>query len=537
MSLQDIADCMKGGVGPDASESIKGKLLRTCKSAATSLGAEFFIDAGLNTYQAAITIRGAVLELIDDIKHVVRIATARGFILPESPFEMLEQLNSNRRIFDAIGIQNPGVLVSNASKLAAVTTAYNEGKVTFERKPAYQLSSYEVSVDGLAPQSGDALVDILGYQPDADYIKRKRALDSLAKLDFTKRRPYILFTADYDGAVLIAWSRMHDASGYKITKRDVFSMVDFPVAILENDRLVAESKTLLTDDRVFQILSFYDWLDVDDVLMYIDRSLGPDSLFSFRISGLQRKAPGSPFIFDVPTTSLFMSPAIVDQITSAVNVEAERFNRDPALISPYPALAEAIYGDPSLGWMLAGCNTVAAIRRNDAVDLIRSIGFVGSTVEGLISAGRSGRLVTPQDLNTVANGIEDSVASYGISQTIITVLDGLGLTEFISGKDNTNVPSALTIDNVTSGLGRILSLIDPVTATLDTKLLISLFGNPSQKPVGRSTVAMTIQKSTPGIPLEEVIGAETIDLTTHEGIGRLVQIIRTVYDFYPGALT
>lgn len=537
MSLQDIADCMKGGIGSDVPPTILGKFLDACRAAASDLDVEFFLDSGLNTYQAASTIRGAVLERISNIGEVIKIASSRGFVLPSSPFQTLEQINLRRRIFNPLVIELQDTLLEAAAKLSRVTVEYNDGKISFERKPAYQLTSYEVSVDGLVPQSGDALVDILGYQPDADFIKRKRALDSLAKLDFTKRKPYMLFTADYDGSVLIAWSKMPDASGYRVSKRDVFAGVKAPDSIVSNDEIMKQTKLLLEDDRVYQVLSFYDWLDHSDVMMYVDRTLNPDSLYSFRVSGVQKKAPGTPFIFDVPTSALFMSPALVDQVATAVRAEAQSFGRDPSLISPYPALAEAVYGDPSLGWMLAGCNTVAAIRRDDTRDFIRSLSFIGSTVDGLISAGRSGKLVVPSDIGTVSRSVEDSVAAFGISQTITAVLDGLGLTEFISGKDDALTAGAVGLDRSTSSLARVLSVIDPATATLDPKVLLSTLSNPIQNIKSKVTIKFAVARTSSGIPIEDVIGTEVIDLTTHEGIGRLVQILRTVYDFYPGALS
>src|SRR5690606_3260161 len=116
---------------------------------------------------------------------------------------VLERLNARRTLFSPIDVPDPQALLQAASQLSRIAVGYADGSITFERRPAYQLSSYEVSVDGLSPQSGDALVDILGYQPDGDFIKRKRALDSLARVDFTKRKPYLLFTADFDGGALV----------------------------------------------------------------------------------------------------------------------------------------------------------------------------------------------------------------------------------------------------------------------------------------------------------------------------------------------
>lgn len=540
MSLQDIADCMKGGIQPDADPNTIYDFKQACFRAATDMKIDLFIDGGVSTYQVGMIVRGAVLERIAHIAEMSRVALARGFLLPDNPFVELDRLNRYRRLFDVLKLLSGKVLAMEkaALQLSQVTALYDAGEITFDRKPAYQLSSYEVSVDGLAPQSGDALTDILGYQPDGDFIKRKRALDSLSKLDFTKRQPYWMFTADFDGAALLCWSRMHDASGYKISRRDVFAMVDLPPVYLDNQNLVDSTKELMADDRFYQLLTFYDWLDHSDVFVYLDRSVTADTLYSFNVTGVQRKAPGTPFIFDVQTSALFFSPALAQQVQSFVDQEAEQFGRSASTISPYPALAQAIFGDPSYGWILAGLNTVAAVRRGDDADTVRALTFLGSTVDGLIAAGKSGKLVIPQDTGAVSKGVDNSISSFGISQTIISLLDGLGVTEFIAGKDDpTGTPTQDLVERSTSGLSRILAVIDPITATLDTNLLITSLSNQSQKLDAKGSFMQEIRAYSFGIPIDQAINKETLDLTTHDGISKLMQILRTLYDFYPGTVS
>jgi hypothetical protein len=70
---------------------------------------------------------------------------------------------------------------------------------------------------------------------------------------------------------------------------------------------------------------------------------------------------------------------------------------------------------------------------------------------------------------------------------------------------------------------------------LDTKLLVSSLSNPSPKADGKAQNVRPVLKSASGIPLDEAIQAEILDLTTYIGIGKLVSVLRTVYDFYPGA--
>lgn len=540
MSLQDIADCMKAGVQPDVDFDTIQAFLGCCLRSSADLTLNLYLDSGMNTYQTSMTVRAAVLERIEKIQEMMRVASSRGFILPTDPFIELNRLNQYRRLFDPLPLLSGQIelTLSSAAKLSEITALFISGDITFERKPAFQLTSYELSVDGSSPQSGDALTDILGYQPDGDFIKRKRALDSLAKLDFSKRRPYLLFTCDFDDAALVCWSRMHDASGYKISRRDVFATVDLPPVYLENKDLINETNGLMADDRFYQILTFYDWLDHSDVLAHVDRSVPADTLYSFTISGVQKRAPGTPFIFDVPAAPLFFSPSMAAAIQTAVEEEAARFKRNPQTISPFPALAQLVYGDSSYGWILAGVNVVESIRRGDSPDLTRAMSFIGSTVDGVSSAGQSGRLVIPKDIGSVTTNVENSISSYGVSQSIVSILDGLGMTEFISGKDDLfGTPTAAEVDKSTSGLSRILSVIDPATATIDTTLLVSTLSNHSLKLKGNASFTRVIQALTTGVPIDQAITAETIDLTTYSGIGRLVQVLRTIYDFFPGSLS
>lgn len=540
MSLQDIADCLKLGLSPGASSSLIDSLLNSCKKAAADLSVDYKISSNLNNYQRAVLIRAQIVQRIADISSMSQVALSRGFLIPDSPFPQIELINATRQVFVplSLSVNDQATMFKAAVDLSKITVDYKKGTITFERNPAWSISSYEVSVDGLAAQTGDPLVDILGYQPDGDYVKRKRALDSLAKLDFTKRKPYLLFTADFGDGTVVCWSKMHDASGYKISRHDVFTNSDLPDVFLDNSSVIASTQELLADDRFFQILSFYDWVDHNDVMAYVDPHPGANSLRAYTLSGLQKKSPGTPFIFDVPTNSLFFSPSIVLKLEAIMKEESAKLGRDPNTLSPYPSLSQAIYGDSGYGWILAGCNVIAAGRRGESEDTIRSLGFIGSTPGTIDSLGRAGKLVVPNNVGDVRAAVERSISSYGVSQTIISALDGVGMTEFISGKDDPKGISdnPQSADAATSGLSRILSAIDPATATLDPKLLASSTQSPSHKLFSKASFSKSISVVGHSVNLEEVLGDKTIDLTTYEGMGQLMDALRIIYDFYPGAL-
>jgi hypothetical protein len=532
--IQNLADTMKAGLGHDAEKSSITRFLNACAASAKQLKVDdYFLDSGTNDLQTAMIIRAIVMERIGHINEMITIALSRGYLLPDSPFLEIERINQSRSLFDEISIEyNPQVLMMNSAKeLSDITKQYKDGKITFDRKPAAQIASYEISVDGMAPQSGDALTDILGYQPDGDYVKRKRAIDSLLKLDFSKRKPYLLFTLETPtGGIVVCWGKMRDASGYTISRRDVFYGDDLPDLVKSNAGLTESTNDLLNDEQFFQALSFYDWTTARDVFAFVDDSIVRDTLYSYRISGIQKKAPASPFIFDVPMNALLFSPALLEVANASIREDFELFGRDPASVSPYPAIAKAVYGDTSLGWIIAGCNILASIRRNDPIDQIRANSYIGSTAERIFAEAKAGRLFIPSDVTKVQAAVESAVSSYGVSQTILSVLDGTGATNFVSGKDDPNGIQATqqSVEGSTGGLARILSAIDPETATLDPKLIV--VGGKGGGEANREIMSGGASAS-----IDDVIGTATIDLTTYVGIGRFMQLLRTLYDFYPGA--
>ena len=538
MSLQDIADCIKAGLPESSSPEDAKRFLDACKFAASEMKVDFWIDSGggISTIQTGMLIRGAILERISKIEEVLSIALSRGYLLPTSPFPLIEAVNRTRRIFQPLSwdFNTQALRLNAARELSEVTQAYLDGKVTFDRKPAAQLSSYDVSVDGISPQSGDPLADILGYQPDGDFVKRKRAIDSLSRLDFAKRKPYLLFTSDADDGITVCWSKMRDASGYFVTRRDVFAGTDLPSVYLSNSDLERSTKELLGDESFYQALSFYDWTGPNDVYAFTDVSVGDDTLYSYSISGVQKKAPASPFIFDVPLNSLLFTPVIVEEATRFIREEAERFSKDPSEMSPYPAISKALYGDPSFGWIIAGCNVLGSIRRGDSVDDVRANSYIGSRAERIFAEAREGRLFIPSDITTIQRNVESAISAFGVSQTILVILDGTGTTNFISGKDDPNgiQVTQSSIEGSTSGLARILSVIDPETATLDPRLITFTGTNQVHGFAIRSFDQKTSSPS-----FTEIVGEEVIDLTTFSGLNRFMQVLRLIYDFFPGAFS
>lgn len=553
MDCRQLADVIKGGITDASPQNTIATMFNICVAVATDLKVQWFIDSGVSNAQAANIIRGSILIHIERGIEVAAIGAARGYLLPSSPIPRFVEINRTRQLFaELVGVTQVerDRLVETVRDLVAVGHGYDAGTITFDRSSAAaQLSSFEISVDGMSKQSGDPLVDILGYQPDGDFVKRRRALDSLSKLDFSKRKPYLLFTADVitggrrENGTIVCWGKMRDAAGYNITKRDVFRIIDYPPINLSNEFLQQSTAELLGDPDFMQVLSFYDWVRPDDIVAFVDDANQSDTLYSYVIAGVQRRRPASTSIFDVAMNSLYLSPAQVEAVRTAITSELTDPKGGIDSVSPYPALAKVVYGDPGYGWILAGCNVLASRRRGDSIDQVRSFSYIGSHATDMLAAASSGRLSVPADVDQIHRSVDDSIASYGVSQMILGVLDGVGLTMFATGKDD---PLGIqltqeSLENATGGLAKILGAIDPRSATLDPKTLSAALVNAGTATVGMSystrQLPSTLVSATSPFSLDKALGEGVLDLTTYEGLARLMQIIRTVYDFYPGALS
>jgi len=525
-----------------------------CRSVGTNLGLPWTVPGGSTNVESIGAVRTSLLNAFVRAGQVAAIAASRGFLLPDNSKPRFDQINADRRLFDAIPVSasEDSELLQATIELITVARRFDEGTIKFEdHLPAAQLASFEVSVDGISRQSGDPLIDILGYQPDADFVKRKQALDALARLDFSKRKPYLLFTADVvtDGkrqsGTMVCWIKMRDASGYRLAKRDVFNGIEFGPSTFTAEFAQSSTSGLLGDPDFNQVLSFYDWVNRDDVVAIVDASSQPGTLYSYSLSGVQRKAPGNSSVFDVPLNALYLSSAQMDSVRSLVLADAARLGSGSSIdsVSPYPALSQVIYGDPGYGWILAGCNMLGSKRRGDGTDEFRSFSYIGSKASSLLAEATSGRMFVPSDLNQVHSGIDAAVSSFGISQAILLVLDGTGVTLFAAQKDDPLgfQPTQQSLESVSAGLARILSVIDPESALLDPTLLATSLTTRVNASVQARYSATSIPASgsaaaVSATTLAGALGASALDLTTYVGISGLMQIIRTVYDFFPGAL-
>jgi hypothetical protein len=350
---------------------------------------------------------------------------------------------------------------------------------------------------------------------------------------------------------------MPDASGYVIRRKSIFDGETKEFVLSSND---ANVQYLLVKDYVKEwILSFYDKSSEDSVLAYVDKTTQPDKMYSYSIKAYQVSKTDKNTIFDVPLTKGVLSYSQLKLIEKALVKSAfsklEGIVDEPSKddLSPYPALANSIYGNENFDWIIAAVNIVAAKKRGDSRGTVRSYSYLGSNFSFISERIKEFKFFIPVDPDSVVDGITDSISTYGVTQTLMEVLENTGLMYFFGAKeepddDTFNRPDQIYDDLNIDSFANILSLVDPSTATIDTKSLITKLSNANLKGglltsgEGKSLgTSHEISVSSGGEFAENPaqfianldIESGVLDLTTFEGISSFIRIIRLFFDLNP----
>lgn len=512
--LQALADAMLGSVDDKSDANTTVKFLQACTVAVPVVNQIIPTYDFTKTWIIAMSMKALIGSAIDDAQRVRTIALANGFLLPDDVFSELEVINRNRNLFGSIGKTEDEAteLLKIANELVGTAALYDSGKITFDRNGfGSQLSHFEFTVAGIKSDVvSDPLAELLGYQPDADAVKRKRALDSLSRLDFTKRRPYILFIADdpiSTSGAIICWQKMRDAAGYTISRRNtlISNEVD-KTFILHNDQLIKLTSDLQNNAILISGVSFYDWLTPDGYFAIHDGPFDSDRIYTYTIEAFRKTGQATFRPFDVDVRSLFLDTKQLADLQST--------NQDP-----YSFISNFAYGVEDYGWVIAGVNVANSIKIADRLD--RRVGFLGSNSKDIAEKIDARTFVIPNDMKAFRSIIENMISSYGVPHALSIILDGVGATNFISGKDDPLgfKPSVQSVESVSGGLAKILGAVDPDTALFDPKkLLYGVDGNNANLRNGID------------------IGEQLIDVTSFDGIGKFMKTIRKIYDVYPSIL-
>lgn len=555
---QDIADVMLNPPGDEQDSPEMQAYAQAGRRAIAFLGVDVFIDSG-TAKDHAYYLRNVLFELIGKVNSFVSRAKAAGFAPPSNPYAELAILNVGRQLFVPISASATDVsdIVFNVRKFNELIAAEEAGELSLEKSASAQLSSITFSVDGLE-QAGDAASSVMSFVPDADQIKRQRALDALAALDFTKRTPRVMFTAEYapDGitrGAIVGWRKIADASGYTVKRHDVMNNEDRVTTLSAAD--VAASYESVRDYVAERVLSFYGKIDPALVVAFLDRDLLPDTYYVYRVSAYQTVASDKNFIFNVARSPAVLSvgqiSSIGDEINRSEGLKTLKLSVDD--VSPYPAISSKIYGDRRFDWILSALNVLAAVERKETVERIRSFSYLGSSFSFISSEVTKGNFFLPKDMSEVVAKVRAAVVSFGVSQVVTEILDKTGTLFFFGDKD---VSSDDRFERAGTGLesdagllAGILAAIDPETATLDPRSLatniqrpVSLVGGKKaagiSAPVevsilGESELTTDVISDDSAQFAQFVDETGLIDLTTFEGISAFMQTIRVFFDFNP----
>lgn len=517
--------------------------------------------------------RNDVYDVINEVNAFVARAKNAGFVPPENPFVVAMQFNVGR-----VGFSRPGIpgdvanqIVQNIKTYLTLLDAEKTGKLNLNSnaQKAAQLSSARFSLAGFGG-SGDAAFDLAKLLPDADEVKAQKAAEALSVFDFTKRVPKVIFTAFYapDGTpkgVLVGWKKVADASGYVLKRRNIFDGREVQY-VVTNEEAISQTARFSEYVKTW-ILSFYDNVHHDFVFTYMDADCPPHGYFHYRVQAyqLQNEAPGTMFAGE--TSPVFLSAPMKNQIRQ--QLEALDPGSGADTISPYPVLAHVLLGDSKYDWLLAAINIRQSINRGDTRTTTRGYSYLAAQLNFLFTQADAGKLVVPKGKNMggVIQSVNDSIAAFGVNQVLKEILQETGALFHFEGKDaNDN----LLFRNVDAGhasdsglISTVVAAIDPETATMNLKTLSSnlpkllsgefvasserLAGGTFQyhrraakggevevPPEFDTTTATRAEDEIQYLQKLGNLADGTVDLTTVDGIGTFMRVVRIFSDIGPG---
>lgn len=554
--------------------------------------------------EKAYYLRRELYERIDECFDILGKAKSSGISVPNNPFVLLMQKNASRQLFSPISLSaaEADQVINDVNVLVKFVSDVKKGKYKLKENPlsSYaQISSYAVGVEGYENRS---INDLLGYSPGGDSVKLNKALESLNSLNFSKRIPRLLFTADFspDGetskGAIVGWKKMLDASGYVLTRHNVFENIDDSIS-LTNEQLKNTTEAVREYMETW-ILSFYEGSDSKMIYAWLDTTAEKDKMYTYTLKAYQNSMPTAGSIFVVNKMPVQLTPAKMEEarqeilkvisarpsyrvsagtlavagiaatdftvarglstrISSVIQAaDAVRASAPIAQsvtliedgISPYPHLSKKIYGDPNYDWILAAINVRASFERKDNIQKIKSFSYLGSKFSFIKDEMSNGNFYVPEDLGLVVKRVEEAISSFGLTRTLIDIFDAAGLLFFFGEKEVPQDGLQTTAVLEGSMLSVILSAIDPETATIDPKTLATNM-NATIKSASRGSAIiskmreldMTLDTShfendviaddAAQFVGELKVDGNLIDLTTFEGISRLIRTIRTYFDF------
>lgn len=525
----------------------------------------------------AVTTVGTKSVANDPALALIGIKTGSVTIIA-NPFTLAMSYNATRLGFSPLRVPDDQIaLIAGNMRfyLAAIINQSESADIQKISEDAAQLSSATLSLEGFGG-SGNTSTDLGKLTPGQEAIRRQKALETLSVLDFTKRLPKLLFTAYYaptgiPKGVIVGWRRVPDAAGYVITRRSVFEDKVVTYSVTSGD-------TRSTTDRLRDyvntwVMSFYDTVPKESVVTFLDTDVIPHSYYYYTVQAYQLESTNAGNIFSVDVSPAFFSAAQKNDIRRQLDLLTPDVGSSG--VSPYPVLSQQLFGSADHDWMLAALNVRASINRNEVRSQSRQYSYLSADIEFLFKQADAAKFMVPKsrDFGPVIKNVSDNIAQFGTNQVIQNMLQETGAIYHFDGSepnDDAIFKKVGDTDPDTSGLlTTVASAIDPETATLNLQTLASnmpalLTGdlasgvgrNKSRTPASSAKHAKSAEvaiplgidpfsasgkTTTPGQPtpvqseirfLTELnnLGKAPADLTTVEGLGELMRVIRIFSD-------
>lgn len=553
---------------------------------ATELGLETVGSYFSRKSEAEDRLRQAISEARNNVFDTVNMTSAfsvraknLGFSPPDNPFSEIASLNVGResvkhslRIDDVYAAD----IITNIDAYIKLMQAERNGLYDLTKVRGYsaQMMSTRISLNGFGG-TGDTLRDLLSMMPDMDAIKARKAQDSLAILDFSKRIPRIVFTASYDTSdgkkrCVVGWKRIADASGYILKRREVFSEEEKQTVITNAAALSAYDS--VRDYVKTHVLSFYDDIGEDSIYAYVDE-LAADSYYVYKIQAYRTKR-------SIYGSTLFMiesSPCQQFQVNSLISKLNQNRDRNNGFfsmdvtdvnvlssiyssLSPYPMISQLCFSNPSKDWIIAGLNTRESIKRGASLDETRKYSYVSAQWSFLLSQASEQKLLIPTQggMGQFEKNIEDAISEYGVTQVIQDIMQETGILYFFEGKDAKQDVhfDAIGKDDATTSpiIDSVVRSIDPETMMMNVSVLATnMLGmmlktnvetldkskllnesKPSEiEVVEQSSIEKSVNDEVQFMSVLGKLDGNYVDLTTFEGISIFMRILRILSDVGP----
>lgn len=499
-----------------------------------------------------------------------------GFSPPDNPFVEIARLNSlrsNSSIDLPVTEKQADDIIFNIQAYVDLLEAYAQGAIDLNKGAfdAAQLEHVTLSYSGLGG-TGNNAADLMRLLPDADEIKAKKAAEALSILNFSKRVPKVIFTAEYmpspsvgPEGVLIGWKKMSDAGGYIVKRHAVIDNSDIEYEISNED--VAKNDIYMDYAKSYA-LTFYDNINPESVCLFLDRDVPSHEYFIYRIAAYQTKKESTTSIVPSDFIKIHLDGSkkilIINRITELDPGDFEKLGEET--ISPWPVVAEQILGDASLDWILAAANTRDSINRGDTKAISRKYSYLNAHVKFLLEQADQDKLVRPNSISDVRDAISSAISTYGVMQTIEALLQETGVLYYFDGRDardDTTFDRAGTLDIKSSGvIGAVAAAIDPESATIDLKALATnlatilsdgkledyttTLDTAARKAAGAKPQQIDLDPSKindssadSGVQYVSLLGEmddTIVDLTTFDGLSKFMRVIRVMSDFGPNRI-